>query len=96
MYDRQKLIAGLTRACEKCAVSNVEIEDLISSIERELHSTGEPEVSSRQIGEMVMERLAMKDEVAYVRFASVYREFRDISSFQDELNRLKKGVASGK
>ena len=84
-FDREKLIAGLKKACEKRPVPVEQVERLVSDIERRLQELGEKEVPSTTIGEMVMERLPALDEVAYVRFASVYRSFRDIAEFMDEL-----------
>ncbi len=84
-FDREKVLHGLKKACEKRPVSVVQLETLVSDIERRLQELGDKEVPSAAIGEMVMERLPQLDEVAYVRFASVYRSFRDISEFMDEL-----------
>jgi transcriptional repressor NrdR len=88
-FDEHKLRAGLQRALEKRPVSIEQIEVALTQIKHFLQVTGEREVSSRVIGEEVMAKLRELDEVAYVRFASVYRSFQDISEFQDELNRLK-------
>ena len=88
-FDEHKLRAGLQRALEKRPVSIEQIEVALTQIKYFLQVTGEREVSSRVIGEEVMAKLRELDEVAYVRFASVYRSFQDISEFQDELNRLK-------
>jgi len=87
-FDEDKLRAGLQRALEKRPVSIEQIEVAISQIKHFLQVTGEREVSSQIIGEEVMKKLRELDEVAYVRFASVYRSFQDISEFQAELNRL--------
>lgn len=84
-FDRDKLIHGLKKACEKRPVSVAQLEALVTEIERRLQELGEKEVSSVAIGEEVMRRLPSLDEVAYVRFASVYRSFRDIAEFMDEL-----------
>ena len=89
-FDRMKLISGMVRACEKRPVSAEEIERVADEIEQELQGSLEREVYSDQIGEMVMERLKTLDQVAYVRFASVYRQFKDINTFLDELNKLLK------
>lgn len=86
--DRQKLLAGLRRACEKRPVSLETLEATIDAIERELMDSGEKEVSSRALGETVMRRLRALDSIAYVRFASVYRQFRDIEEFRAELETL--------
>jgi transcriptional repressor NrdR len=87
-FDESKLRAGLQRALEKRPVSIEEIEVALTQIRHFLQVTGEREVPSRMIGEAVMAKLRELDEVAYVRFASVYRSFQDLSEFQDELNRL--------
>ena len=87
-FSREKLLRGLLRACEKRPVSLKELEDLTASIEKDLRSQGSSEVKSEDIGEMVMDKLAKIDEVAYVRFASVYRQFKDINVFIDELKDL--------
>lgn len=84
-FDRDKLLAGLKKACEKRPVSVEKVEQMVTDIERRLQETGEKEVPSTAIGELVMERLPLLDEVAYVRFASVYRSFRDIAEFMHEL-----------
>jgi transcriptional repressor NrdR len=87
-FDEDKLRAGLQRALEKRPVSIEQIEISLSQIKHFLQVTGEREISSRIIGEEVMRQLHELDEVAYIRFASVYRSFQDLSEFQDELNRL--------
>lgn len=87
-FDRMKLIGGMVKACEKRPVRVDEIEHIADEIEQELQSSLEREVASDQIGEMVMERLKTLDQVAYVRFASVYRQFKDINTFLEELNKL--------
>ena len=87
-FDEDKLRAGLQRALEKRPVSIEQIETAVGQIKHFLQVTGEREVASREIGEAVMIQLRELDEVAYVRFASVYRSFQDLSEFQDELNRL--------
>lgn len=87
-FDENKLRAGLQRALEKRPVSVEEIESCINSIKHYLQSTGEREVASLLVGETVMNELRKLDEVAYVRFASVYRRFKDISEFRDELDRM--------
>jgi transcriptional repressor NrdR len=87
-FDENKLRAGLQRALEKRPVSIEKIEVSLSQIKHFLQVTGEREVPSRIVGEEVMRQLRELDEVAYVRFASVYRSFQDLSEFQDELNRL--------
>jgi transcriptional repressor NrdR len=87
-FDREKLLAGLKKACEKRPVSADQLEETVVAIERLLQGAGEKEVPSSVIGEEVMRRLHTLDEVAYVRFASVYRSFRDISEFMEELKDL--------
>lgn len=90
LFNRDKLLSGLYRACEKTSVTNLQLEALVADIEQNLYSCGEPEVNSSKLGEMVMERLAQLNEVAYVRFASVYRRFTDIAGFERELTHIKK------
>ncbi len=84
-FDREKLLRGLEKACEKRPVSVEQLEAMVTDIERGLQDVGEKEINSSEIGEQVMKRLPSLDEVAYVRFASVYRSFRDIAEFMDEL-----------
>lgn len=91
LFNRSKLLAGLYRACEKTAVTSLELEKVVEAIELELHTCGETEVPSKRIGEMVMDQLARLNEVAYVRFASVYRRFKDIASFEQELTLFRQG-----
>lgn len=95
-FDRDKLLAGLKKACEKRPVSVDQVEKLVTEIERKLQEMGEKEVPSTTIGQMVMERLPVLDEVAYVRFASVYRSFRDIAEFMDELKDILQTQAAKK
>ena len=87
-FDRTKLFNGILRACEKRPVSIETIDNMVDSIEAALQNSLDREVTSVHIGEMVMEKLKETDEVAYVRFASVYRQFRDINTFMDELAKL--------
>lgn len=87
-FDRNKILAGLLKACEKRPVPVARLEELVDHVERALKGKLEREVSSSEIGEMVMERLRDVDEVAYVRFASVYRQFKDIDRFMQELQKL--------
>ena len=87
-FDRRKLINGVTRACEKRPISTQQIEALVDSIISELESEYEREVSSTAIGKKMMDRLEKLDEVAYVRFASVYRRFRDVNQFLSEVEGL--------
>ncbi len=89
MFNREKLLSGLYHACEKTPISSVQLEKLVAQVEDELYSSGEPEVPSAKIGQLVMDRLAKLDEVAYVRFASVYRRFTDIAGFEKELSQIR-------
>jgi transcriptional repressor NrdR len=89
-YDRNKCIRGLVKACEKRPVSMEQIENLVSDAETELFATSENEISSTRIGEAIMNRLKHMDDVAYVRFASVYRQFKDLNTFVVELELLLK------
>ena len=88
-YDREKLMRGILKACQKRPVTKAQMDDLLSNIEKELYDQQEDEVSSMTIGEMVVERLIDIDEVAYIRFASVYRDFDDVDSFMAELKRIR-------
>ncbi len=87
-FDRSKILNGMIRACEKRPVPLAELEKLTDEIEQNLQNSLEREVSTEAIGEQVMEKLKGVDEVAYVRFASVYRQFKDINTFMSELNKL--------
>lgn len=87
-FDRMKVLNGMIRACEKRPVALQELERIADDIEHELQGALEREISTTEIGEMVMERLKDLDEVSYVRFASVYRSFKDINTFMDELTKL--------
>ncbi len=87
-FDRVKLINGMVRACEKRPVTLAQLEAIADDIEQELQSHLEREVSTQEIGEMVMSHIRDVDEVAYVRFASVYRSFKDINTFMEELTKL--------
>ena len=88
VFNSEKVKKGLLLACQKRAVSVKAIDAIVERVEKLVHSSGEDEFSSRRIGEAVMESLKELDEVAYVRFASVYRQFTDVGSFMEELNRL--------
>lgn len=88
VFDRTKILNGLKKACEKRPISIANLEKIISRIEYNLLEKGEHEINASEIGEMVMEELKKLDEVAYVRFASVYRQFRDINEFMSELKDL--------
>lgn len=87
-FSREKMLRGLIRACEKRPVSVEQLESIVSEVERSLRQSANAEVESQQIGELVMEQLYPVDEVAYVRFASVYRQFKDINMFMKELKGL--------
>ena len=88
VYNRQKLLNGILRACEKTPVSFAQIESMVLEIESVLNNSLDREVSSTEIGELVMDKLKKVNDIAYVRFASVYREFRDVNSFMEELSTL--------
>ncbi len=87
-FNPDKIKKGLVAACQKRPVSMKDIDAVVEKVEKLVYSTGEDELSSRRLGEAVMDELKTLDEVAYVRFASVYRQFTDVSSFMDELNKL--------
>ena len=87
-FDRNKIMNGMIRACEKRPVTTAQMEAAVDSIEQRIQNSLEREVTSASIGELVMEQLKGMDEVAYVRFASVYRQFKDINSFMQELNKI--------
>jgi transcriptional repressor NrdR len=84
-FSRDKIRAGLLKACWKRPIRDEKIESIITDIETHIQASGEGEIESRELGRLVMERLAAVDQVAYVRFASVYREFKDVNDFVDEL-----------
>lgn len=88
VFDRNKLMGGILRACEKRPVSIEQIEAMVDSIEAKIQSSLDREITTSQIGELAMEEIKSVDEVSYVRFASVYRQFKDINTFMDELNKL--------
>ena len=87
-FNPDKIKKGLLAACQKRPVSIKDIDNIVEKVEKLVYAMGEDELSSRRIGEAVMDELKLLDEVAYVRFASVYRQFTDVSSFMDELNKL--------
>jgi transcriptional repressor NrdR len=89
LFNRSKLLAGLYRACEKTPVTSLQLDQLVNDVEQQLYNCGEGEVTTTKIGEIVMDLLAQLNEVAYVRFASVYRRFKDIASFEKELSQIK-------
>src|SRR5450631_597174 len=86
LFNRSKLLSGLYRACEKTPVTSLQLDKLVNDIEQELYACGDAEVGSAKIGGLVMDHLARLNEVAYVRFASVYRRFKDIAGFERELS----------
>ena len=88
VFDRNKLTAGILRACEKRPVSIQQIESMVNTIETKIQSALEREITTAQIGELAMKKKKKVDEVSYVRFASVYRQFKDINTFLEELNKL--------
>ena len=87
-FDRQKVLRGMIRACEKRPVALAELERIADEIEQELQNSMEREIRTEDVGEKVMDRLRKVDQVAYVRFASVYRQFKDLDTFMAELNKL--------
>lgn len=87
-FDRRKVLSGMIRACEKRPVPLADLERIAAEIEQDLQNAMEREISTEDVGEKVMERLRKVDQVAYVRFASVYRQFKDIDTFREELNKL--------
>ncbi|MHC4137963.1 MAG: transcriptional regulator NrdR [Planctomycetota bacterium] len=95
-FSRQKLLAGLSKACYKRPIAADQIDELAEGVERELHQLYEGEVPSQAIGEMVMARLRELDHVAYIRFASVYREFTDVTDFMDEAGSVLRAEAAGR
>ncbi len=95
-FDEDKLRSGLTRALQKRPVSVEVVESTINRIKHKLRATGEREIKTREVGEMVMEELRELDEVAYVRFASVYRSFQDVNEFREEIERMDKEAQEDK
>ncbi|OIO36120.1 MAG: transcriptional regulator NrdR [Candidatus Omnitrophica bacterium CG1_02_44_16] len=89
-FDRKKISNGIQKACEKRPISSQIIEELVTNVEREIYRKFEREVFSKDIGALLMDKLALLDEVAYVRFASVYRQFKDVNQFMSELKGLLK------
>jgi len=87
-FDRKKILNGIMKACEKRPISMDTMEDIVVQLERQIQKKGGKEISSSKIGEIVMQRLKELDEVAYVRFASVYRQFKDVGQFMDELKTI--------
>lgn len=91
LFNRSKLLSGLYRACEKTPVTSLQLDGIVTTVEQELYACGEQEVGSAKVGELVMDQLARLNEVAYVRFASVYRRFKDIAGFERELSNVRQG-----
>lgn len=89
LYDRDKLVRGLQKACEKTTITSEQFEEMVGRIEKTIYDQADGQISSKQIGDIVMDALAQTNQVAYVRFASVYRNFTDIESFEQELERIK-------
>ena len=89
LFRREKLLSGLYRACEKTPVTSLQLEHLATRVEQQLYGVGENEITTNNIGQIVMDELGELNEVAYVRFASVYRGFKDIASFERELSQIK-------
>lgn len=84
-FDRKKILSGITKACEKRPISVEKMEDIVTQIERAVQKKSDREISASRIGELVIEKLKVLDDVAYVRFASVYRQFKDVGQFMEEL-----------
>jgi transcriptional repressor NrdR len=89
-FDKRKILNGLLKSCEKRPVSIAEIEEIADDVEKHIYNTMQQEVNTNLIGELIMSRLKQLDDVAYVRFASVYRQFKDINTFMDELQKILK------
>lgn len=89
MYDRAKLVSGLQKACEKTPITGEQFDDLVNRVEKSMYDRADGEITTHQIGTIIMDILAGTNQVAYVRFASVYRNFTDIESFERELARIK-------
>ena len=87
-YDREKIVAGIVRSCHKRPISMTQINDMVDDIEGQIFNMGEKEIPTTTIGSIVMDKLKDLDEVAYVRFASVYREFKDVNTFMDEIKKI--------
>lgn len=89
-YDREKIVAGIVRSCHKRPISMTQINDMVDDIEGQIFNMEEKEIPTTTIGSIVMDKLKDLDEVAYVRFASVYREFKDVNTFMDEIKKILK------
>ena len=88
VFDRKKLLAGLHRACQKRPITALQLQEIVEAVEQKLHEQEDREISTRAIGALIMRRLKKLDQVAYVRFASVYRKFEDVDAFMEELQKL--------
>lgn len=95
-YDRSKLKSGILRSCEKRPISMLQIDMLVDDVEKNLYNSLDAEITSQQIGDMVMERLKDLDEVAYIRFAAVYRQFKDSATFFEEMSKIFNTSTKGK
>ena len=89
LFSRDKLQMGVYRACEKTNVTNIQIDKVVSSVENALYACSDTEITTSKIGQLVMDNLAPLDEVAYIRFTSVYRRFKDVAGFEKELSRIR-------
>lgn len=89
MYDRAKLVTGLQKACEKTKITGAKFEELVAQVEKDIYDCGDAEICSEKVGSIIMSVLVQTDQIAYVRFASVYRNFTDLESLEKELSRLK-------
>lgn len=96
LYDRAKLVNGLQKSCEKTTITDEQFEELVSKVEKAIYDQADGQITSQQIGSIIMDALAQTNQVAYVRFASVYRNFTDIESFEHELNRIKSRLKAQK
>lgn len=94
MYDRAKLVTGLQKACEKTKITGASFEELVAQVEKGIYDCGDAEIQSEKVGSIVMSVLAQTDQIAYVRFASVYRNFTDLESFERELCKIKARFSS--
>lgn len=95
-FDRNKVLSGIDKAAEKTSITALQREEMVDKVEKKLYETGEAEVSSTLIGELVMNELSKLDDVAYVRFASVYRQFTSIKGFEKELNKMREKAEKAK
>ena len=95
-FDRDKLKMGIIKACKKTTISPEKIDSIVEWVEKKLKNRSSPRIKSQIIGELIMKKLRMLDEIAYLRFASVYRSFDDIKSFEKELKELKRGRKDGR